>query len=82
VKPASSAVSNGLVAKPSGVTAAPWKITTRPSASVIQRPLWPSGSGGAAAAVPASASSVSNAAANTRAITAGFYGACGSGRGR
>src|SRR5947208_2644946 len=28
----------------------PWRITTRPCASVIQRPAWPSGSAGAAPA--------------------------------
>ena len=33
-----------------GTTAAPWKFTTRPFASVIQRPEWPSGSTGAAEA--------------------------------
>src|SRR3954447_6886615 len=44
----------------------PWRITTRPSASVIQRPLWDSGSRGAATAVAVCTSRAVSRSTSTR----------------
>src|SRR3954452_1250125 len=46
----------------------PWRITTRPSASVIQRPAWPRGSVGAACAGAAVSTSARPAAARRSAF--------------